>query len=735
MQSVAASKTVNVGSTTGHSVKMRRATGVMRRMCSRDHKRAREWVQSTSCKSSTSKSFCEHERVARAFTTEANSRANETFDGQEVIDCTAEETNGNTSVGQTGVVRSVERGGLLVIEGLRSSVRLGSTLAFPGTKATAVLLGHREPKSFAMMATKIGSVHVPDLDNVAMIKVDDFCEVARIGDDVNDVNDDEDDVDAKPPPTIKTSSPTTTTTRKTIMFQIPPEKDLRGKIVSALGAPVSIEGFKSISDEYMTKYTGEELIRDPPPVDARKPITTPLLTGATAVDVLTPIGRGQCLLVSGEPNTGLSEFLQMAIKAQSSSNVRCIYAAVGASKEKSEAIAKILKLDDDNKDNKTNTKTTMVTVSKDATVTERYVATLTAFAIAEGARKNGQDALLCIDDFSGMTGFAREMAFLAPDTRLDDESGENREEIEGMLVSAAMAERRRFLGTTLQRIARLNDKLGGGSITLLGAMTHPIGAYDKDETINASSEKASLIDFMSRARESVANFDKIPEALQNKLAAALEAKHKATEQNSSSTSTNDSITLTKRKNQTSAPENEFVQSRPLVEEFMSITDGQVFIKDFNEKTGWIWDQKMSVSRIGAPGQAQAFKKINALELRLQLMQSEDMSTFGKSGEEKRKMNAKSNAVGLFLKQTPGEVRSIAESFVGIYAMTKTSFAEREDVSSAKMLDFANACIAETKSTIPFVVDSMNANPKDALSLDDETKISIVVKQVATKMFS
>lgn len=168
---------------------------------------------------------------------------------------------------------------------------------------------------------------------------------------------------------------------------------------------------------------------------------------------------------------------------------------------------------------------------------------------------------------------------------------------------------------------------------------------------------------------------------------------------------------------------------------MSITDGQVFIKDFNEKTGWIWDQKMSVSRIGAPGQAQAFKKINALELRLQLMQSEDMSTFGKSGEEKRKMNAKSNAVGLFLKQTPGEVRSIAESFVGIYAMTKTSFAEREDVSSAKMLDFANACIAETKSTIPFVVDSMNANPKDALSLDDETKISIVVKQVATKMFS
>ena len=160
----------------------------------------------------------------------------------------------------------------------------------------------------------------------------------------------------------------------------------------------------------------------------------------------------------------------------------------------------------------------------------------------------------------------------------------------------------------------------------------------------------------------------------------------------------------------------------------------MFIKDFDPKTGWLWDQKMSVSRIGAPGQAQAFKKINALELRLQLMQSDDMSAYGKTGEEKRKLNAKSDAVGLFMKQKPGEVRSIAESFIGVYAMTKTSFAEREDVSGEKMLEFANACIAQAKSTIADVIESMDASASGDLSAEDEGKIATVVKDVSVKMF-
>ena len=106
--------------------------------------------------------------------------AADAFEGQESIDVTREETDGETSVGQTGAVTSVQPGGLLVLEGLRSSVQLGSVLRFPGLQAKAVLLAHREPKSFAMLATKLGGVHVPDSDNVAEIKVGDALEVEKV---------------------------------------------------------------------------------------------------------------------------------------------------------------------------------------------------------------------------------------------------------------------------------------------------------------------------------------------------------------------------------------------------------------------------------------------------------------------------------------------------------------------------------------------------------------------------
>ena len=44
-----------------------------------------------------------------------------------------------------------------------------------------------------------------------------------------------------------------------------------------------------------------------------------------------------------------------------------------------------------------------------------------------------------------------------------------------------------------------------------------------------------------------------------------------------------------------APESAFVQSRPMVEEFMSITDGQVFVDSYTPEKGWTISAKDSVS--------------------------------------------------------------------------------------------------------------------------------------------
>ena len=88
------------------------------------------------------------------------------------------------------------------------------------------------------------------------------------------------------------------------------------------------------------------------------------------------------------------------------------------------------------------------------------------FRYAEGARAEGKDVLLVLDDFTGLVGFSTEMSRLSPQLA---EAGPNEEEIgeermveyEGMIINALLAERRRFLGMTLQRVARMNNKLGG----------------------------------------------------------------------------------------------------------------------------------------------------------------------------------------------------------------------------------------------------------------------------------
>ena len=82
-----------------------------------------------------------------------------------------------------------------------------------------------------------------------------------------------------------------------------------------------------------------------------------------------------------------------------------------------------------------------------------------------------------LDDFTGLVGFPGEMARLSPQLEMEDATEEEMVEYEGMIINALLAERRRFLGMTLQRVARMNDELGGGSLTLLGVMYHERGAY------------------------------------------------------------------------------------------------------------------------------------------------------------------------------------------------------------------------------------------------------------------
>ena len=565
----------------------------------------------------------------------------------------------------SGALSATDAGGVCVLEGMRSTAPAGAILTFEsGTRA--VLLSHREPKTFGLMYDVDSSGRKVIRDAANAVAPGERCEASKVE------------------------------------FMLGPSAgSTLGKVVDALGEIVG-------SNVAMVTGTvdSSRIMREPPSVEDRKPITTPLVTGIKAVDLLAPVGRGQCMLVSGEPGTGLSELGLTSIAAQKNTGVRCVYAALGAQASRVNEVTKRLEADG------AMAHTTIVTCNTKAREGERYAATCTAFAIAEGARATGQDVLLVLDDFTGLVNFTTDMSRMAPQLNVPEGTQEQMEEYEGMLISASLAERRRFLGMTLQRIARLNDKLKGGSITLMGVMYHPKGAYKK--TFKSGIEGAGAgCAVLPSSVDSIAGFADMPPAIQEKLRKALEAKAAAA--------------AAKTASEGELPESKFVQSRPMVEEFMSITDGQVFVDSYDPQEGWIISAKDSVSRIGAPGAAGPFRSLNFLQLRLDLMQSDDMGTFGCAGDEKIKLRTRSEAIRGFLKQKQGDVSTLAEQTIGLFAIqkgyTKNKTADEVEQLLAKATQRANETLGEEMKYI-------NENQSKELSADTMAKFAALFDSIA-----
>ena len=120
-----------------------------------------------------------------------------------------------------------------------------------------------------------------------------------------------------------------------------------------------------------------------------------------------------------------------------------------------------------------------------------------------------------------------------------------------------------------------------------------------------------------------AGFDDMTPEMQAKITAALEKK-KAAAAEAATTAAAAEAEAEAAANAVAAPEDDYVQPRPIVEEFMSITDGQVMIESFSPEVGWGVSVKDSVSRIGSPGAAGPLKSLDMMQLRLDVMQADDM---------------------------------------------------------------------------------------------------------------
>ena len=227
------------------------------------------------------------------------------------------------------------------------------------------------------------------------------------------------------------------------VLSIPVGDNLLGRVVNVLAEPVDNKG--EIKSE---KFVPIE--RDAYGVLDREGVNEPLHTGIKAIDAMVPIGRGQRELIIGDRFTGKTTIAIDAIINQKNepkdSRPICIYVAVGQKESKTARIVQLLE------ETGALEYTVIVTAPASAPAPMQFLAPFAGAAIGEYFMDNGKDALIVYDDLSKQAVAYREMSLLL-------RRPPGREAYPGDIFY--------LHSRLLERAAKLNKKLGGGSLTAL----------------------------------------------------------------------------------------------------------------------------------------------------------------------------------------------------------------------------------------------------------------------------
>jgi F-type H+-transporting ATPase subunit alpha len=230
-----------------------------------------------------------------------------------------------------------------------------------------------------------------------------------------------------------------TVRRTNTIMSVPVGDELIGRVVNPLGEPEDEKG-------PITTKLRSPLERIAPGVLDRQPVREPLQTGIKAIDSMIPIGRGQRELIIGDRQTGKTAVILDTIINQKNSGVICIYCAIG---QKRSTIAQVLKL---LTDAGAMEYTIIVASSAAEPASLQYIAPYAACAMGEYFRDNKRHAVTFYDDLSKHAQAYREISLLL-------RRPPGREAFPGDVFY--------LHSRLLERAAKLNDKLGGGSLTSL----------------------------------------------------------------------------------------------------------------------------------------------------------------------------------------------------------------------------------------------------------------------------
>jgi F-type H+-transporting ATPase subunit alpha len=219
--------------------------------------------------------------------------------------------------------------------------------------------------------------------------------------------------------------------------------------VNALGQP--IDGKGEIATEKFFPLEGRA-----PNVVQRQPVKEPIQTGIKAIDAMIPIGRGQRELIIGDRQTGKTAICIDTIINQKNTDVYCIYVAIGQKQSTvvgvQETLEKYGGMD----------YTTIVAANASDPAPMQYIAPYAGCAMGEYFRDNKKHCLIIYDDLYKHAVAYRQVSLLL-------RRPPGREAFPGDIFN--------LHSRLLERAAKLNDELGGGSLTALPIVETQAGDY------------------------------------------------------------------------------------------------------------------------------------------------------------------------------------------------------------------------------------------------------------------
>ncbi|QIW96930.1 hypothetical protein AMS68_002448 [Peltaster fructicola] len=219
------------------------------------------------------------------------------------------------------------------------------------------------------------------------------------------------------------------------IVEVPVGAELLGRVVDALGNPIDGKGPIKTTQKRRAQMKA-------PGILPRQSVREPVQTGLKSVDAMVPIGRGQRELIIGDRQTGKTAVALDAMLNQKRWNqgsdekkkLYCIYVAVG---QKRSTVAQLVKTLEENDAMKYSI---VVAATASEAAPLQYIAPFTAHAV------------IIYDDLSKQAVAYRQMSLLL-------RRPPGREAYPGDVFY--------LHSRLLERAAKMNDKLGGGSLTAL----------------------------------------------------------------------------------------------------------------------------------------------------------------------------------------------------------------------------------------------------------------------------